>query len=153
MNPPWGAFLQACRRLWGRGALVGLGLPALSALLMLSGAVPPGDQPPEGPVLQLGHTFTGLVFLSAAWLLGRRGRILAAFPALPEGDRLRTVRRETLLFATLAGSGSLLGLAYWALAGRLAARHAAGFVLLAPLLFLALAPRPARWRKALEEAP
>jgi hypothetical protein len=130
------------------GLVLCLGLPALIGALILSGLVPPGEQRPEGPYLQVGHIFTGLVFLSAAWALWRKGVVLRVFPGVPEARRAGVVWRETLLYTALFELSSLYGLVYWLLVGRYAARHAFGFILLSPLLFLVLAPRPRRWLEA-----
>ena len=134
-----------------------LGTPTLIGGLILSGLVPPGEQRPEGAYLQLGHLFTGLVFLSAAWVLWRRGTMLKSFHPVPGPRRAGVVLRETLLYAALFELSSLYGLVYWILVGKHAARHVFGFIILSPLLFLALAPRLGHWVKAAEagsgEAP
>jgi hypothetical protein len=125
-----------------------LGTPVLIAALMLSGLVPPGAERPEGPVLQVGHAFTGLVFLASAWVLWRRGAVLRGFREVPASRQPRVLLRESLLYAALFELSSLYGLAYWLLAGQHARRHALGFVLLAPFLFLAFVPRLGRWAEA-----
>jgi len=125
-----------------------LGTPALIAGLILSGLIPPSEHRPEGAYLQLGHAFTGLVFLAAAWVLWRRGSVLKAFHLVPEPRRASTLLRETLLYAALFELSSLYGLAYWILVGREAGRHVFGFIILAPLLFLVLAPRLDHWVEA-----
>ncbi|HEY3270989.1 MAG TPA: hypothetical protein VGJ89_07245 [Geothrix sp.] len=139
------------------GLALCLGTPALIGGLILSGLVPPGEQLPEGAYLQLGHLFTGLVFLSAAWVLWRRGTVLRPFHRVPGARRAGVVLRETLLYAALFELSSLFGLVYWILVGKHAARHVFGFIILSPLLFLALAPRLSHWVKASEagsgEAP
>lgn len=147
------ALESACRRARLLGGLVAVGLPALAAGLAFGGIVPPGAHSPEGSFLSLGHTFTGLVFLSAAWILWRRGRVLATFHKVEASLRPRVVLRESLMYAALAGASSLYGLIYWSLVGLHAARHAVGFIALGPVLFLVLLPRPEAWRKALEGAP
>lgn len=135
------------------GFFLCLGTPALIGGLILSGWVPAGDHLPEGDLLQIGYIFTGLVFLSAAWVLWRRGVMLRTFRQIPEPSRPGLVRRETLLYAALFELSSFYGLVYWLLVGRHAARHVFGFIILAPLLFLALAPRLGHWVKALEPGP
>ena len=127
------------------GLALCLGTPALIGGLILSGLIPPGEQPPEGPYLQLGHIFTGLVFLSATWVLWRKGSVLKAFRQVREPQRAGVVMRETLIYAALFELSSLYGLVYWILVGRHAARHVFGFIIMAPLLFLALAPRLGQW--------
>ncbi|WP_306589873.1 hypothetical protein [Geothrix sp. 21YS21S-4] len=127
-------------------ALCGGG-PVLVALLMVSGAVPAGRNLPEGPFLQVGHAFTGLVFLSAAWVLWRRGTVLKDFGQLPPARQSGVLLRESLLYAALFELSSMYGLVYWALTGRHAAGHAWGFVLCTPFLFLAFFPPLRRWRE------
>jgi hypothetical protein len=47
-------------------------------------------------------------------------------------------------------ASSLCGLVYWILVGAHSPRHVWGFILLTPILFVALMPRMERWRLALE---
>jgi protein-S-isoprenylcysteine O-methyltransferase Ste14 len=138
------------RTAYGLGLALCLGTPGLMAVLILSGAIPPGTQAPEGFYQDLGYLFTGLVFLAAAWVWWRSGRALRAFRTLPEPQRAAFILAETLLYAAAFESSSLLGLVYWALVGSHAARHAWGFIVLTPVLFAALVPRYDRWEKALE---
>ncbi|WP_291271969.1 hypothetical protein [Geothrix sp.] len=130
-----------------------LGTPVLIAALVLSGLVPAGENRPEGSLLQIGHAFTGLVFLSAAWVLWRRGVVLGAFHRVPESQRPRVLLRESLLYSALFELSSFYGLVYWLLVGRYALRHVLGFILLAPLLFLAFVPRLDRWVRASKADP
>lgn len=132
------------------GLALCLGTPGLIAVLLLSGVVPPGTHAPEGIYQQVGYLFTGLVFLSAAWVWWRSGRLLNEFKAMPEAQRPSVVLREGLLYAAVFESSSLLGLVYWILVGAHAARHAWGFILLTPVLFAVLVPRYDRWAKSLE---
>ena len=150
MNGPAPSLQPTCLRAYLLGAALGLGTPALIALLLLARVVPPGPHPPEGLYEQLGYLCTGLVFLSAAWVLWRRGQTLRDFGALPEARRPAVILRETLLYALVCEASSLLGLVYWVLMGAQDPRHAWGFILLTPMLFVALVPRPGRWQKALE---
>ena len=129
------------------------GTPALVAGLILSGLVPAGENPPEGPVLQIGHAFTGLVFLSTAWVVWRRGAMLRGFHQVPAAERPRVLLRESVLYAALFELSCLYGLVYWLLVGRQAGRHVAGFILLAPLLFLAFVPGLGRWVEASRPLP
>ena len=138
----------AVRRAWFMGLALCLGTPALVAGLVLSGLAPAGTQRPEGTYLQLGHIFTGLVFLSAAWVLWRKGVILRTLPQVPEALRPGLALRETLVYAALFELSSLYGLVYWLLVGAHAGRHVAGFIVLPPLLFLVLAPRRRHWQAA-----
>lgn len=150
MSGPNDALRSAHRLAYGLGLAMCLGTPGLIAILLLSGVIPPGRQPPDEAVQQIGYLFTGLVFLSAAWAWWRFGRTLRSFKALPEARRPAVLLRECLLSAAVFEASCLLGLAYWILAGGHAARHAWGFILLTPLLFGALVPRFGRWAKALE---
>jgi hypothetical protein len=138
------------RQAYGLGLGLCLGTPALIAALLLSGAIPPGTQVPEGIYQDLGYLFTGLVFLSAAWVWWRSGRALRAFKTLPEPQWAAFVLTEILLYAAAFEASSLLGLIYWVLVGSHAARHAWGFIVLTPVLFAAMVPRLDRWEKALE---
>ena len=140
----------AHRTAYGLGLILCLGTPGFVAVLMLSGAVPPGAQAVEGVHQDLGYFFTGLVFLSASWVWWRSGRALREIKTLPELQRPSCVFRECLLYSAAFESSCLLGLVYWILVGSHAARHAWGFILLTPALFLALVPRLDRWVKALE---
>jgi len=140
----------AHRRAYGLGLALCCGTPGLIATLLLAGVVPPGTEPPEGIHQQIGYLFTGMVFLTAAWVLWRSGQVLRGFPAVPEAQRPLVLLRECLLYAALLDLSSLCGLLYWSQVGSQAGRHAWSFILLTPALFLALVPREARWRKALE---
>ena len=136
------------------GRLLGMalcfGTPVLVAALVLSGIVPPGQAAPEGFYQQVGYLLTGLVFLSAAWVWWRSGRVLAGFRELAEEKRTTTVLRESLLYAAAFEVSSLCGLVYWMLVGTQGTRHVWGFILLTPVLFLALVPGYDRWVKQLE---
>ncbi|WP_257312367.1 hypothetical protein [Geothrix fuzhouensis] len=153
MNDAPISLRSACHLARLVGLALCIGTPVLIGGLILAGLVPPGEQLPEGTYLQLGHVFTGLVFLSAAWVLWRRGTMLKAFHQVSEPRRAGVVLRETLLYAALFELSSIYGLVYWVLVGKHSARHAFGFIILSPLLFLVLAPRLGHWRKALEPAP
>ena len=140
----------AHRTAWALGSVLCVGTPGLLAALMLSGAVPPGAQVPEGLFEQVGYLFTGLVFLTGAWVWGRRGRVLRGLKAVPEDQRPSLIVREGLLYAAVLEVSCLCGLVYWSLVGTHAARHAWGFILLTPMLFAALMPRYAQWVKGTE---
>jgi pimeloyl-ACP methyl ester carboxylesterase len=146
--------MEALRSAHRRGHLLGLalclGTPALIAGLVLSGAVPPGRELAEGVYRQVGYLLTGLVFLSAAWVWWRSGRVLGEFRDIPEGERPATVIRESLLYAATFEVSSLCGLVYWTLVGTHGGRHTWGFILLTPVLFLAFVPRYDRWVRQLE---
>lgn len=141
---------SAHRKAYALGLMLCLGTPGLIAVLLLAGVVPPGEQRPEGILLQVGYLFTGLVFLSAAWVWWRSGKVLRGFRDVPEAQRPSVVLREGLLYAAMFEMSSLFGLVYWILVGAHAARHCWGFILLTPVLFAALVPRYDRWAKSLE---
>ena len=144
MSGPGDAFRPA----YMTGLALCLGLPTLAALLVLTGAIPAGNQPPEGLVQQVGYQLTGLVFLAAAIVFSRPGRAFQRLAALPSEERPAAVRSECLVVASILQVGVLCGLAYWAMVGVHAPRHAWGFLLTTPMLYVALVPRPARWAKA-----
>jgi hypothetical protein len=133
------------------GLVLCLGTPGLIAVLMASGLVPAGSSAPEGLFLQAGYLFTGLVFLSATWVWWRSDQVLRTFKALPECQRPGVILRECLFYAVAFEASSFCGLIYWVLVGQQGLRHACGFLLMTPLLFLALVPRYARWSKAQEK--
>lgn len=149
MNGTVPSIQPAGLRAYLLGAALCFGTPGLIAVLLLARVVPPGPHAPEGLYEQLGYLCTGLVFLAAAWVLWRRGQVLRSFREGPEARRASVVLRETLLYALVCEASSLLGLVYWLLMGAQDPRHAWGFILLTPMLFVALVPRPGRWRKAL----
>lgn len=151
---PESAWSWALESAYRTAQLLGLtlcfGTPLVLVVLLVSGAIPPGRQLPMAAAQQVGYLFTGLVFLAAAWSFWRSGRILAAFSTLDPGRRPGVLLRETLTYAALAELSSLLGLFYWLLAGQVVGRHAWGFLLLTPLLFLGVVPRRTRWKQTLE---
>ena len=139
---------DAYRPAYMTGLALCLGLPTLAALLLLTGAIPAGNQPPEGLVQQVGYQLTGLVFLAAAIVFSRPARAFQRLAELPSEGRPAAVWRECLVVASILQVGVLCGLAYWAMVGTHAPRHAWGFLLTTPMLYVALVPRPARWAKA-----
>jgi hypothetical protein len=150
MNEATEPLRSAHRLAYALGSALCFGTPGLIAVLLLSGVVPPGTHLPEGIYQQLGYLFTGLVFLSGAWVWWRSGQVLREFRELSEIQRPAVILREGLLYAAVFEASSLFGLVYWILVGAHAVRHAWGFILLTPLLFLALVPRYDRWLKGLE---
>jgi hypothetical protein len=149
VNGVTGTLQSAHRMAYGLGLLLCVGTPALIAVLLGSGVIPPGMQVPDGTYQQIGYLFTGLVFLTAAWVWWRSGKALREFKVLPEALRAPRILQEGLLYAAVLETSSFCGLVYWLLVGGHAARHAWGFILLTPLLYLALMPRYDRWAKAL----
>ena len=150
MNGTTDPIRTAHRMAYGAGLALCLGTPSLITVLLLSGVVPAGIQSPEGIYLDVGFLFTGLVFLSAAWVWWRSVHTLRTFKDLPETQRPATILRESLIYAVVFESSSLCGLVYWILVGNLGYRHVWGFILMTPLLFLVLVPRYTQWVKALE---
>jgi F0F1-type ATP synthase membrane subunit c/vacuolar-type H+-ATPase subunit K len=147
----WSSDLDKAYRV---SQIVGIALGFLSPLiiagLLLSRTVPPGQLLPTELVQQVGYLFTGLVFLAGAWAFWRSGRVLSDFRRVDARRRPEVLLRTCVLFAALSELSCILGLVYWILAGAVAGRHAWGFILLSPLLFLGVVPRKARWKKALE---
>ena len=141
---------SAHRMAYGLGLVLCFGMPGLIAVLLQSGLIPPGTQVPEGIFLQIGYLFTGLVFLTAAWVWWRSGKVLRGFKALPEARRSGLILQEGVIYSAVLETSSFCGLAYWLLVGDHGARHVWGFILLTPMLFLALMPRYDRWAKALK---
>ncbi len=150
MSDPLTPLRSAHRGAYGVGLALCLGTPVLIALLILSGVVPPGTQAPVGFLEQVGYLFTGVVFLASSFTWWRLGQVLRGFKELPERQRAQVLLRESLVAAATCESSSLLGLAYWCLVGNHATRHVWGFILLTPILFLALVPRLERWVQALD---
>ena len=136
---------------YGTGLALCFGTSGLIALLLVFGVVPAGTHLQEGPFLQAGYLFTGLVFLSATWVWWRSNLILRAFKDRPGPQRPGALLRECLVYAVVFETSSLCGLAYWMLVGHQAPRHVWGFVAMTPLLFLSLVPRFPRWARALRD--
>ena len=150
MNDVSASLRSAHRMAYALGLALCFGTPGLIAFLLLSGVVPPGTNAPEGVYQQLGYLFTGLVFLSAAWVWWRGGRQLREFKTVPSARRPVVILREGLLYSAIFEVSSLCGLVYWILVGHHAARHAWGFILLTPVLFVTLVPRYERWAQSAE---
>ncbi len=150
MSDPLTPLRSAHRGAYGVGLALCLGTPVLIALLILSGVVPPGTQAPVGFLEQVGYLFTGVVFLASSFTWWRLGQVLRGFKELPERQRAQVLLRESLVATATCESSSLLGLAYWCLVGNHGTRHVWGFILLTPILFLALVPRLERWVQALD---
>jgi hypothetical protein len=146
-RPPDPALARAFRPAYGAGlALCVAGPLALQALL--GTALRPGPGPGGELALQLGYTFTGLVFAAALFMARRWARVRAGFKALPPGLRPRALVREVLVYAVLCAASTLFGLAYYTLGGPHAERYARGFLALSPAMFLLFVPRLRAWRHA-----
>lgn len=136
------AGLAAC----AAGPLAVLGLAA-------TGVLAPGGNPVAGIYQQVGYTFTGLVFLAAAWSAWRRGRMLKAFGDVPAEARSEMLRRETLLAVALSLTSALWGVLYWRMVGWNGFRHALAFLSLPPVMFLSFMPGLQVWARAQKEVP
>lgn len=141
MTASAGPLDRAFRSAYAFGLLLCVGLPA-GILLWMARAPEPVPQP---GALDPGGAFTGMALFLALAVFQRMRRLRAAFPGLPEGERPRRLGRELRLAALLLAPIALLGLAHRVSGAPRAARHAMGFVLLAPCAFLALVPRRAAW--------
>lgn len=130
-----------------RGYLAGF----LATLLLAVGGqvflrlLPEGRNPVEA-ILDFGYSFTGISLLGG-FLLARRARKTweRILGREPESQR-RIVWREYLGVAFACTVSALFGILYWGLGGRPVERHARTFIALGPAAYLALAPRPGRWR-------
>lgn len=127
--------------------------PLLILGLAAAGVLAPGVNPVTGIYQQVGYTFTGLVFLAAAWAAWRRGRVLKAFGEVSAKVWPGILRREALLAAALSLTSALWGALYWGLVGWNALRHALAFLFLPPVMFLCLMPGLQVWARAQKEVP
>jgi len=123
--------------------LVGLILCVLWPLILqiLLTRLPQGEPSAPSVVESLGHTFTGLIALAAAWAIWRRARAKAALSEQELTVRCASLRRETLRAAALFGSCSLLGLLYFGAAGPRGERHARSYIAAVPVMFFVFVPR------------
>lgn len=153
-DPETNPELLALRPAYQRARVVGLVLcvawPLFLMVLTATGAVKPGQNAPAGAVKQLGYTFTGLVFLSAAYVTWRSGKVMAGFRDLAPAERPRVVFRESLAYAAIFELSCLFGLLYWMLVGKAAWQHSMMFMALSPLMFFFFVPRFHAWQLALE---
>nr|WP_320133815.1 hypothetical protein [uncultured Holophaga sp.] len=92
-----------------------------------------------------GHTFTGLVFLAAAYIFWRRRRARGKLSDQSPRARCQSLKRELLVATLIFGACSLLGPLYFVLAGRPGLRHARSFIATVPIMFLAFSPRLSSW--------
>ncbi len=144
------ALLPAYRRARLAGLIICVAWPLLLMVMVATGAVRPGAAPLEGPAKEIGYTFTGLVFLSAAWVTWRSGKVLKGFRDLAPDQRPRVVLRESLLYAAAFEASCLWGLLYWMMVGPNAARYVGTFMALTPIMFFFFVPRFYAWKLALE---
>ena len=144
------ALLPAYRQARVVGLFICVAWPLLLMVLVATGVVKPGTAPMTGAALQIGYTFTGLVFLSAAWVTWRSGQILKGFRDLAPERRGRVLFRESLIYSALFELSCLWGLLYWMMVGQAAARYVGAFMALTPIMFLFFVPRFPAWKLALE---
>lgn len=144
------ALLPAYRQARVAGLIICVAWPLLLMGMVATGRVRPGTAPLEGPAKQIGYTFTALVFLSAAWVTWRSGKVLKNFRDLAPELRPRVVMRESLIYAAIFETSSLWGLLYWMMAGQNAARYVGTFMALTPIMFFFFVPRFHAWKLALE---
>lgn len=147
------ALREAHRRARAAGLAACVAGPLLILGLAAGGVLAPGGNPVSGAYQQVGYTFTGLVFLAAAWAAGRRGRVLKAFGGVPAEARPGILRREAALAVALSLTSALWGALYWTLVGWNALRHALAFLLLPPVMFLCFMPGLHVWARSQKEVP
>ncbi|HEX9009933.1 MAG TPA: hypothetical protein VF804_06160 [Holophagaceae bacterium] len=148
-----GAWREVHRTARGAGFVACLIGPLLVLGLAAAGVLAPGGNPVAGVYQQVGYTFTGLVFLAAAWATWRRGRVLKAFGNVPAAARAGILRREALVAASISLTSALWGALYWAMVGWNAVRHALAFLFLTPVMFLCFMPGLQVWTRFQKEAP
>jgi len=119
--------------------LFGLVVCVLWPLLLELGLtrLPQGEASDPAVVQNLGHSFTGLVFLAAAFVFWRMRRIKGH----PPDFRNPVLGRETLLASLLFAGCSVLGVLYYGLAGPAGERHARSFIAVVPIMFFVFVPR------------
>lgn len=147
------ALREAHRRARVAGLAACVAGPLLVLALAAAGVLAPGGNPVAGIYQQVGYTFTGLVFLAAAWAAWRRSRVLKAFGQVPAGARPEILRREALLAVALSLTSALWGALYWMLVGWNALRHALAFLFLSPVMFLCFMPGLHVWARSQKEVP
>lgn len=138
---------------YGAGLAAAVAWPLLLQVALLGWLKPPLPLLRGEMLQQVGYAFTGLTLSGSLFLVMRFRVLRRTFPTLPEATRPRRVRGELFLAAGLCAGTALLGLAYLVLGGAETLRHARGFLLIAPLQFLGLAPRLAAWRAAALASP
>lgn len=144
------ALLPAYRRARVLGLFICVGWPLVLMVMVATGVVRPGTTPLAESVKQIGYTFTGLVFLSAAWVTWRSGKVLQGFREVAPEHRPRVVFKESLIYAALFELSCTWGLLYWMLAGLQVARYVGAFMALTPIMFFFFVPRFYAWKLALE---
>ena len=119
--------------------ILGLLVCVLWPLLLELGLthLPPGEASDPALVQDLGHCFTGLVFLAAAFVFWRMRRVKDQ----PQEARFQALGRETSMASLIFAACSILGLLYYGLAGPAGERHARSFIAVVPIMFLVFVPR------------
>ncbi len=143
---------RAFRQGYGTGLAVAVLLPLLFQIALGPLATDLRPLLQEALRQQLGYIFTGLTLLGSLILIHRMRALRRTLGQWTEPSRARRLRRELLLASGLCTQTALWGLLYLALGGPDVLRHARGFLLLAPLQFLALVPRYATWAAAVDPA-
>ncbi len=137
------AFLVA----YGAGIMLCVVWP-LILQAMLGSVIPSRFLGSALPIEELGYTFTGLVILSALFVVQRSRRILAEFQVLEQSKRTRRMTVETCLYAAVLELSAFFGLLYHSLGGT--ERYARSFITLPAVMFFLFVPKLAAWRKATE---
>ena len=149
-NPTPPAFRQAFLLAYGLGVLLCVVWPLVLQAL-LGRMIQPGILGMGSLAQELGYTFTGLVILSALFVVRRSRRVRANFAALDGTKRTRVMALETLLYSALFELSAFFGLVYHGMGGPQAERYARSFIALSTVMFLLFVPRFSAWRKAMEE--
>ena len=118
--------------------------------VLLGRVIQPGFLGVTNVAKELGYTFTGLVILSALYVVRRSKRVRSGFATLDATKRTRVMSIEILLYAALFELSALFGLVYHGLGGPQAERYARTFIALSTVMFLGFVPRFELWRQALE---
>lgn len=144
--PP--AFRRAWIMAYGSGMLLCVIWPLILQGL-LGRVIQPGMLNLESLAQDLGYTFTGLVILSALFVVRRSKNVRAGFSALEARKRSRVMVMEILLYSAIFGLSTLFGLVYHGMGGPQAERYARTFIALSMVMFLLFVPRLSAWRKAM----
>jgi len=107
--------------------------------------LPQGEASAPSVVETVGHSFTGLVVLAAAYIFWRRRRAAGLLSVQGPQGRAASLRRETLVASLIFGACSLLGPLYYGIAGAPGTRHARSYIAAVPIMFFAFAPRLSSW--------
>ena len=130
-----------------RGYIAGFTATLLLAVVgqVVLPLLPEGRNPVDA-IQDFGYSFTGICLLGGFMLARRARNAPDRIPAQEPENLRRIVWREYLGVAFMCMLSALFGAIYWGLGGRPVERHARTFIALGPAAYLALAPRPSRWR-------